>query len=101
MRNSAFASYADLRLAGAAIRFRGTPHGRPLAAPGHETAPGISGSQPVSPALLWRVARDARYAVEVDVVAGEPGQALGLHQGHHQGVVAQQAGLPADTRSGE
>jgi serine/threonine protein kinase/Flp pilus assembly protein TadD len=47
-----------------------------------------------------RVARDPRQAVEVGVVAGQLGQAMRLHQGHHQGVIGQQACLPADGRGG-
>src|SRR5438874_802874 len=42
-----------------------------------------------------RVARQPRDAVEVAVVAGEVGKAIRLHDGHEQGVVAEQAMLLA------
>ena len=43
--------------------------------------------------LNWRVTRNARHAVEVGVVAGQVGQAVMLHHGNDEGVVAEQARL--------
>jgi len=47
-----------------------------------------------------RVARQSRDAVEVGVVAGDPGQAVGLHDRQDEGIVAQQAGLLAQHGGG-
>src|SRR5579884_2434159 len=55
----------------------------------------------VPQALRGRIARNAGYSVKVSIVAGELCQAVGLHCGDHQCIVAEQARLPADTSRGD
>ncbi len=41
------------------------------------------------------VARQPRYAVEIGIIAGQFGQAVGVHEGNREGIVRKQTDLPA------